>query len=372
MSAGWVPPFRCANCGRPHPGEGFPFRCPVCTGPFDLSSIEYFPPDPAAGWRGLTRWRPSLPLPPEAALVSLGEGGTPLLAADGRGREVFFKCEHLNPTGSFKDRGAAVLVSALCAAGVEAAVEDSSGNAGAAFAAYAARAGLRATVYVPAGASGPKRAQIQAFGAEVVSVPGPRTKAAEAVLAAASRGAIYASHAYVPHVLAGVATIAFELFEQLGQAPGAIVAPAGQGSILLGLRLGFGALMRAGRIERLPRLVGVQAQACAPLWAAHTAGATGLGWVQEQATLAEGIRILHPVRGDAVLAAVGESSGTIVAVSEDEILDGLRELGRRGFHVEPTSAVVWPALTSLGADLPGPIVAILTGSGMKSAAHLGD
>jgi len=372
MSVGWTPPFRCANCGRPHPAQGFPYRCPVCTGPFDLASFDYVPPDPAAERRGLSRWRASLPLPPEAELVSLGEGGTPLLAAACDASEVHLKCEHLNPTGSFKDRGASVLVSALCAAGVAAAVEDSSGNAGAAFAAYAARAGLRATVYIPASASGPKRAQIQAYGAEVVSVPGPRSKASEAVLEAVSQGAVYASHAYLPHVLAGVATIAFELCEQLGRAPGSVIAPAGQGSILLGLRYGFEALERAGRIARQPRLIGVQAQACAPLWAAQTAGLTGLGWVQEQETLAEGIRILRPVRGDAVLAAVESSSGTFVAVSEIEIRRGVSELARRGFYVEPTSAVVWPALTSLAASLPGPIAAILTGSGMKSPAPWND
>jgi len=370
MSAGGTSLFRCANCGRPAPTEGFPYRCPACTGHFDLAAFDYAPPDPGAGRRGLARWAAMLPLPRQADLVSLGEGSTPLIAVDCNGIEVLLKCEHLNPTGSFKDRGAAVLVSALRAAGVSAAVEDSSGNAGAAFAAYSARAGISATVYVPAGAAGPKRAQIQAYGAKVVAVPGPRSNATQAALKAVAQGAVYASHAHHPHCLAGVATIALELWEELGEAPGSIVAPAGQGSILLGLSLGFEALVRSGKADRLPRLVGVQAQACAPLWAAHHGGPTALAWIQEQETLAEGIRILRPVRGDAVLGAVSKSGGTIVAVSEDEIRRGLGELARRAFLVEPTSAVVWPALTALAATLPGPIVAILTGSGFKTSAPL--
>jgi threonine synthase len=298
--------------------------------------------------------------------VTLGEGGTPLLAVDVAGRTVHFKCEQLNPTGSFKDRGAMVLVSALRAAGVEAAVEDSSGNAGAALAAYAARAGMRVRIFVPSYASGPKRMQIQAYGAEVVSVPGARTAASEAVQAAAKQGAVYASHAHLPHMLAGVATMAFEIVEQLGRLPGAIVAPVGQGSIMLGLHIGFEALRLAGVIEGSPQLLGVQARACAPLWAVHAGGAAALGLVQEGETVAEGIRTLRPLRGDAVLAAVESSGGGFVAVEEEQILLGRDELAHRGLFVEPTSAVVWPGLLAWVDRLQDPVVAILTGSGLKS------
>jgi threonine synthase len=285
-----------------------------------------------------------------------------------RGRELYFKCEHLNPTGSFKDRGSAVLVSALVAAGVTYAVEDSSGNAGASFAAYAARAGLAARVYVPASASPAKRLQIEAYGAEVVEVPGPRTAAAERVQQEASSGICYASHAYLPFGQAGLATIAYEIVEQLGRAPGTLVLPAGQGTLLLGCAAGFDAMQRAGAIDRSPRIIAVQAQACAPLWAVLAGGAAGLAWVQEGPTRAEGIRILQPLRGDAVLRAVEASSGTIVPVSEDRIEEGEHELGRLGFYVEPTSAVVWPAVMSLLDELAEPIVAVLTGSGYKAPA----
>ncbi len=215
--------------------------------------------------RGMERYRKTLPLEPGTSLVHLGEGGTPLIHVELYGRSVFLKCEHLNPTGSFKDRGTAVLVSALAAQGVSKAIEDSSGNAGASFAAYAARVGIEATIYVPETASGPKQAQIKAHGAHVIRIPGPRSAVSEAVQREADRGAVYASHAYLPHGIAGMATIAYELVEQLGRAPAAVVTPVGQGTLFLGLHRGFIALRDAGLIEAMPRLIGVQALSCAPI-----------------------------------------------------------------------------------------------------------
>ena len=358
----------CSNCRRPHPAEGFLHRCPACGGLFDFAAPILYDLEWKTGSRrrGLGRFRSLYPLPAAAPFISLGEGGTPLIEGWAGNRAVHFKCEQLNPTGSFKDRGAAVLVSALAAAGVRRVVEDSSGNAGAALAAYAAQGGIQARVFAPASASGPKLAQMEAYGAEVIRVPGPRSAVSEEVQRAAGGDAVYASHAHLPHVLLGTATMAFELVEQLGQAPGSVVSPAGQGSILLGLYRGFQALVAGGVIERLPQLVGVQARACAPLWAVHAAGAAGLRMVSEGATVAEGIRILRPLRGDAVLAAVEASDGTWVAVDEDPIEVGRQALARQGLYVEPTSAVVWPALIELGESLHRPIVAVLTGSGFKA------
>ena len=360
---GWDWPFRCANCGRDYPSRGLPYRCPTCGGHYDLvDGLRYAP----GSGRGFERYLESFPLPPSSKLYSLGEGSTPLVAEETDKGRVYFKCEHLNPTGSFKDRGTAVLISALKAAGVEEAVEDSSGNAGASFAAYAARAGIRARIFVPDYASGPKRAQIEAYGAELVPIAGPRSAATEAVLRAADSGSIYASHAYLPHLAAGMATLAFELVEVLGKAPGAMVVPVGNGTLLLGAYLGFKALIEAGVTKHMPKMIGVQAKACAPLWEAYEGGSAPLDRMQEQETLAEGIRIVQPLRGDAILRAVDETRGAMIAVEEAEIEGGLAELALRGFLVEPTSAVVWPALEQLLPDLPEPVVAVLTGSGFKS------
>lgn len=363
LPAGWRWPFRCSNCRREYPPEGLPYRCPHCGGHYELAEPLRYQPTEAGG---MERYRASFPLPQSASLVSLGEGDTPLIEDELDGRSFWLKCEHLNPTGSFKDRGTAVLVSALAAAGVQQAVEDSSGNAGASFAAYAARAGMQARVFVPDYASGPKRAQIEAYGAEVVRILGPRSETTEAVLRQAEAGAVYASHAYLPHGLAGMATLAFELVEQLGQPPAALLLPVGQGTLLLGAWLGFQAMQQAGRIERMPQLIGVQALACAPLWAVNQRGAAGLEWVREGETMAEGIRILRPIRGDAVLRAAEASGGGFLTVDEPQIAQGMAELARRGFLVEPTSAVVWPALVANLEQLPQPVVAVLTGSGFKT------
>ncbi|MEX2160310.1 MAG: pyridoxal-phosphate dependent enzyme [Anaerolineales bacterium] len=298
--------------------------------------------------------------------MSLGEGNTPLVEGRGFGKKLAFKLEFANPTGSFKDRGTAPLAALLKARGVDEAVEDSSGNAGASFAAYAARAGIRARVFVPESASGPKRAQIEAYGAKLMPIAGPRSEAAAAVRKAADVGAVYASHAYLPFGLPGIATIAYELVEQLGQTPGAVLAPVGHGSLLLGMAKGFEALRAAGIIANHPVLVGVQARACAPLWALSTQGAAGLAWVIEGKTLAEGVRVLHPLRGDELMAAVEASGGRFLAVEEEKILPARDALAKAGLFVEPTSAIVWAALEQIAEDLPEPIALILSGSGLKA------
>ncbi|TFH37790.1 MAG: pyridoxal-phosphate dependent enzyme, partial [Anaerolineales bacterium] len=340
-----APSFACVNCRQAFPQDGFPYTCPNCGGHFDFADpLRFMPPDASTNERGIVRYRQSFPLSSTTPFISLGEGDTPLVEVHRDQRTVFLKCEHLNPTGSFKDRGTAVLISTLLAQGVTSALEDSSGNAGASFAAYAARAGIEATVFVPDYASGPKVAQIQAYGARVVRILGPRSAVAEAVQRKAGKDGVYASHAYLPHGLAGMATIAYELVEQLGKVPGAIVMPVGQGTLFLGVYRGFRALHQAGVIESLPKMVGVQAQACAPIWAVFHAGAAGLGLVQEGPTLAEGIRIVHPLRGDRILAALDESGGMMVAVDEADILPARDQLAGQGLYVEPTSAVVWAAL----------------------------
>lgn len=357
----------CTSCRRPYPEESVVHRCPTCGGVYDYTLWPSYDPSQVQPRRpGLWRYAHALGLPPEAPEVTLGEGNTPLVWRSVLGRQVAFKLEFVNPSGSYKDRGAATLVSFLRARGVDAAVEDSSGNAGAAFAAYAAAAGLRARLFVPDGASPAKRRQIEAYGAEVVRVLGPRSNAAQAVLRAAEQGAIYASHALLPQVMPGYATIAYELFEQLEGAPGALIAPVGQGSLLLALGRGFYSLQQSGLIERMPRLVGAQALACAPLWALFHYGPSGLGLVSEGETLAEGVRVRWPARGEALLDLLGAHQGLLVAVEEAAILPGQRSLASLGFYVEPTSALVWNALEQVAPQLPDPIVVVLTGSGLKS------
>lgn len=376
--------YRCLNCGRPYPPIGLPHVCPVCGGLYDDEGVWTFDPtamDESAP--GLWRYRHTFDLPSEQLPVSLGEGRTPLVDVRLRGRKVYFKCEYLNPTGSFKDRGSALLIAWAQSRGVSDIVEDSSGNAGASLAAYATQVGMRTRIFVPVTASGPKRRQIEMYGAEVVAVEGARSAATEAAQRAAIQGSAYLSHALLPFNLRGYATVAYEIWEQLqGRLPGAVIVPVGQGGLLLGLARGFRALLplpppalrrwrfwahpkEQNRTPTLPRLIGVQAQACAPLWALFTAGLEGWRFVAENPTLAEGVRVRSPIRAQAVLQAVQASRGMFVAVDEEAILPGREALYRLGFEVEPTSALVWDALLQTLPDLPDPVVVILTGAGWK-------
>jgi len=382
-----VPDIKCSVCGFEYPPVGAPYRCLKCGGvydytgpiPFDLQRVQ-------SGIPGIWGYQHTFQLPDEAQAVTLGEGNTPLVRGEAFGSSVLFKCEYQNPTGSFKDRGTATLTSFLVSRKVTLAVEDSSGNAGSSFAAYAARAGIKAKIFIPDSASGPKRSQIEAYGAQVVRIMGPRANAAEAVRRAVEPASgvikpaalpaegeaepeqlpVYASHTHMPFLLPGYARLAYELYAELGTVPGTVVMPVGQGGLLLGVGRGFEALRAAGLITSVPKLIGVQARACAPLWAVSAYGAAGLSWTADGETVAEGIRSTHPTRGDAVLQIVKSSQGTFLAIDEEEILPGMRALARRGFYVEPTSAVVWGAIAQIAGHVPEPMVVVLTGSGLKS------
>ncbi|MBA3072919.1 MAG: pyridoxal-phosphate dependent enzyme, partial [Anaerolineae bacterium] len=250
--------IECSKCHKIYPINQTPFQC-ECGGSFDYAEFPAFSEDliDHSIYR-MTKYNRLFGFEQDFGLVTLGEGNTPLLSTTINGSEVFCKMESHNPTGSYKDRGSAVLVSFLNSRGVRFAVEDSSGNAGASFAGYCARAGIKARVYVPESASGPKRMQIERYGAELVRVPGPRSEAAKAVLKAVNAGAVYASHAWMPFGLTGIATIAYEIVEQLGNVPETLIAPVGHGGLLYGIMRGFESMNKARRIPHEPYYIGVQ------------------------------------------------------------------------------------------------------------------
>jgi len=272
------------------------------------------------------------------------------------------------PTGSYKDRGVALMVSTLATQGVTTVCDDSSGNAGASLAAYAARASVQATIFTPAYASPAKRAQIAVYGATLVPVPGPREEATRAAHRAVEEGMTYASHNWHPAMLVGLQTIAWEVWEQMGrQGPDWFVLPVGHGSLLLGAHRGFQRLLTADLIERLPRLVAVQAEPVAPLYAAFHAGLDEIPAVPSGHTVAEGIAINQPVRGPALLQALRESNGTVLQVSDQATLQAQQLLARRGLYVEPTAAAAVAGLQQLIKQVkPHEVVVVpLTGSGLK-------
>lgn len=346
-----------------------PWRCAACGSPLSVELPAAVRSTFADGsGQGVWRFQAWLPAADE---VSLGEPTTGLVELRAR-PGTFAKLEGELPTGSFKDRGVAATVGWLRARGVREIVVDSSGNAGASFAAYAARAGIRARVFVPADASPAKLIQVRAHGAEIVTVPGSRSATGEAARRAldeAGPEVAYASHLWQPAFLAGTATFAYETFEQLGRAPDAVVAPLGGGTLLLGAAHGFRRLREAGLIDREPRLIGVQSSACAPLAAAFRSGTDDADPVDPGTTIAEGIKIAKPPRSREILAAIRQSGGTILEVTDDEIRASLRTLLAEGIFAEPTSCAAHAGLAMAG-DLPGTTVLALTGHGLKAAAAI--
>ena len=364
--------LHCARCGRKYEDDGRRFRC-ECGGTLDLLFEPFFEPSMAVG-RSHDLWRYREALPVDDDVVTMGEGWTPLLPVTFDGRHLLVKQEQLFPTGSYKDRGAAVLMTHLRELGVEHVIEDSSGNAGCSVAAYAARAGITCDIYVPANTSPAKTAQIEAYGATLHRVSGTREDTALAALEA-SATCVYASHVYSPWFLQGTKTFAYEVAEQLNwTAPDTLVLPAGNGTLLLGAYLGFSELARAGIVSHVPRLIAVQAAACAPLADAFAMGLDEPIEIHASHTAAEGIAIATPVRGARVLAAVRATGGSFETVSEEEIIVSLRDCCRGGWFIEPTSAAVIAGARKYAHTVAPDetIVTAFTGHGLKAAAKIAE
>ncbi|WP_419785906.1 threonine synthase [Pseudodesulfovibrio sp.] len=363
--------FVCRTCGERFPGESVRWRCD-CGGLLDLDFTPALPVDKIAS-RAPTLWRYREALPiPAGAELSLGEGFTPLLPVEIGGREVLVKQEQLFPTGSYKDRGATVMIAMATHLGITDVVEDSSGNAGCAVAAYCAKAGVHCRIFVPADNSPGKLGQIELYGADLVPVPGSREDTAAACMDAA-QDTFYASHVYNPYFFHGTKTFAYEVVEQLGwKAPDTVVLPAGNGTLLIGAHLGFSELLQLGVIQSMPRLIAVQAAGCAPLATAFSSGAKYALDVSTSPTLAEGIAIAKPERGEQMLAAVRSTGGDFLTVNEEEILAAFRSMGRQGYCIEPTSAAIIAGAARHAAESAADevIVTAFTGHGLKAGDKL--
>jgi threonine synthase len=301
--------------------------------------------------------------------ITLGEGFTPIVSKEIGGVPARFKLEYLMPTGSFKDRGASVVISQLAASGTTRAYEDSSGNAGIAMAAYAAHAGISMDVLVPEDAPPAKLFAIEAHGGRLIRIAGGRgAVAAEAIRRAASGGA-YASHVWSPYFIEGTKTFSFEIWEQTERIPPRIFMPVGNGTLLLGAFNGFAQLREWGLIQAVPRLMGVQTVAFSPFLDRDETAAP------PRATIADGIRIASPPRERRVREAISRSDGGFLAVDDGEITDARDALGMAGLDVEPTSAVALAGARRWLASDPdaereiqtagAPLIA-LTGTGLKT------
>ena len=323
-----------------------------------------------------------------APAITMGEGDTPVVrltrwgARHGLNR-VYAKLDGANPTGSYKDRGMSVLVSVARSLGASHLVEDSSGNAGAAAAAYAARAGMSCTVYAPAGAPAPKLRQIRAYGAELIAVPGPRSAVADAARNAGSvPGGYHVSHNDNPLFVVGNQSLGFELSETadaLGcdARPWHIVMPVGGGALFMGTAMALlGSSTDQTRKGTEPEVVGVprlhaaQTTHCAPIAEAFGRGQSDPATVIRRPTVCGGIEIERPYRGTDILRAIAATGGSAVARDDADILKARDDLAMlEGIYAEPTSASALAALAHLAVagtigrdDL---VFVIVTGSGLK-------
>jgi threonine synthase len=310
------------------------------------------------------RWLPEIP---EAAVTTLGEGDTPLIEAPSLservGARLHLKFEGMNPTGSFKDRGMTVAMSRAVAAGSRACVCASTGNTAASASAYAARAGMRCFVVVPAGriASG-KAVQVLAHGARIVQIEGNFDEALRLSRRAARElGDVALVNSVNPDRIEGQKTAAFEVCEALGEPPDALALPVGNAGNITAYWRGFREWREAGYSSGAPRMLGFQAEGASPLVAGHD--------FENPETVASAIRIGSPASREGALEAARESGGLIESVTDEEILAAQELLAREeGVFCEPASAAGIAGLLKLAREGRGPdgtVVSVLTGHGLK-------
>jgi threonine synthase len=316
----------------------------------------------------IARYAHRLPITENTPRITLNEGGTPCIESRTIGRRLMlrslhFKFEGLNPTGSFKDRGMVVAVAKALEAGSEAIVCASTGNTSASAAAYAARFGLRAIVVVPAGKIAPgKLLQAQIYGAKVLAIKGNFDRALQAVRDLCERYPVTLVNSVNPNRIEGQKTAAFEVVDELGDAPEVLAIPVGNAGNITAYWRGFREYHRDGLCSRLPRMIGGQADGAAPLVLGHP--------VERPRTIASAIRIGNPASWESAIAARDESEGLIDSVTDGEILSAQGMLAAsEGIFAEPASAASLAVLikaTRAGLVAPGSsVVCVLTGNGLK-------
>ncbi len=323
----------------------------------------------------LWRYQEALPIESSEHINSFDEGMTPLVQLMYKEFDLMAKVDFLLPSGSFKDRGATVLTSFMKEIGIKSCIEDSSGNAGSALAAYTAKGNIECEIYCPEYTSSAKLFQISSYGAKLNRIPGTRADTENAVLENTNHK-FYASHNWNPFFLEGIKTCAYEIAEQLNwKAPDNVICPLGFGGLFLGLYKGFKELLKHGLISKMPKLLGVQSEACCPVYQAYRHQSKHINkFHQDKPTLAEGICATKPMRDTMILRALSDTQGAVTIVSDKELQEGIRILATQGLFVEPTSAVVVKALDHFHAERVlsegDKTIVILTGTGLKALSGM--
>jgi len=374
--------LKCINCSSLFDTDSILYNCSKCN---DLLEVEYdldkISNNLGSNWRdsplSVWKYQDFLPIPDGVERVTLQEGGTRLhnskklssfLGID----ELHIKNEGDNPTASFKDRGMTVAVTKAKQLGAKIITCASTGNTSASLAAYGARGGLKRIVLIPSGkvAYG-KLSQAMICGAHVLQIDGNFDKCLEVVMELSSKYEdIYLVNSINPFRIEGQKTIVFEIFEQLGHVPDWIIVPVGNAGNVSAIWKGLNEFLQLGIIDKLPRLVGVQAEGSAPISAAFSEGKMEVNYIQKPETLATAIRIGAPASWKKALRAIYDSNGLATTVSDKEILEGQMNLAKlEGLFIEPASAAPIAALKKLlrngTISSDEEVVCIATGHGLK-------
>src|SRR5436309_3981330 len=356
--------LECSACGGTHDAAGLPGVCESCGQPYLVRYATTPSPSPEAkrllGERrwNMWRYREWLPLGADEAPVTLGEGATPLLPTARLGaryglRDLWVKDEGKNPTGSFKARGLAVAITRATRAGARRFVVPTAGNAGVATAAYATRAGVAARVFAPSCTPPVILSQIQSFGAELVLIDGHIGDCGAAARAyATEHRAVDVSTLREPYRIEGKKTLGLELAERLGWTlPDVIVYPTGGGTGLIGMWKAFQELRASGWVRGpLPRMYSVQSAGCAPVVQAFRAGAAACTPWPEPRTIAAGLRVPSPLGDRLMLAALRQSGGDAVTVTDAQLVAAAQELQTlEGIEASPEGAATAAGAVELNA-----------------------
>ncbi|WP_316572724.1 threonine synthase [Neobacillus sp. YIM B06451] len=363
--------FICNSCGKKHEITPATWKC-ECGGVLNI--VKDTPKIDMAAWsnypNSLWRYVDTMPFAKDSRTwesVTMGEGQSPLIVLDPLEPNTCVKVDYMMPTLSFKDRGAAVLMAKAKEMGVSKVIADSSGNAGTAIAAYAARCNIACDIYLSDETSPKKIAQIKAHRATIKAIRGTREEVAAAAQKAVDEEKVfYASHVYNPYFYEGTKTYAYEIYEQLKGAPDALIIPVGNGTLVLGAYYGFKELYDNKLIDKMPKIVAIQAANCAPLVSAFENGLETAEPVTNKGTLAEGIAIAAPARSSQILKAVRETNGIFIAIKEDEIESARAMLADKGFYVEITTAANYAGYLKYMKAPDEKIIIPLCGAGIKS------
>lgn len=353
----------CSRCGEKLDFNPLLFRCPICGGPLNIEwekTLSSFRLDKNAD--GVFKFRKFFP--PNLPITSLGEGNTPIIKS--WEKNLYFKLEYLNPSGSFKDRGSALAISLVKKYNLKEVNEDSSGNAGASIAFYSTAFGIRANIYMPKDAPENKKNLVKIIGGRLKLEENREKANIAAVKDSIENKVYYVGHVFNPFFIVGLKSISYETYLE-NIFPEDIFIPVGSGSLYLGIYHGYKDLLDMGLIDTMPRLHSVEV----PGYERIAKKIYGKEMYPDEKTeLADGLRVPGPPRINEILKTLRDTKGRSLVVSEEEIKEATKILIKKGLFIEPTSATAYAAyrktILNKLIDKENKVLIPLTGSGFKA------